>query len=127
MIDIMFSYGTFQDPKCVYFILEFLAGGEIYNIVRYAKFKIKIFRREIKNSFEGIQFYMAEIAEVIEYLHSKNIVYRDLKPENVMIDSEGHVRITDLGLAKQLVDNRTSTICGTPGYLAPEQLQKKGT
>jgi protein kinase A len=62
---------------------------------------------------------------VIEYLHSKKIIYRDLKPENVLIDVNGHIKITDFGFAKYVSDI-TWTLCGTPDYLAPEVIQSKG-
>ncbi len=85
-------------------------------------------RKQLKSLLAPIVFYMAEVAVALEYLHAHEIVYRDLKPENVMIDAEGHVRLADLGLAKRLgSNNRTATMCGTPGYLAPEQLMKKGS
>lgn len=58
---------------------------------------------------------------VFEYLHSKNVVYRDLKPENLLICSDGYLKLTDFGFAK-VVDSRTFTLCGTPEYLAPEVL-----
>jgi len=57
----------------------------------------------------------------LEYLHSKNIVYRDLKPENLMIDHRGYLKIIDFGLSKR-IGERTDTICGTPEYMAPEIL-----
>lgn len=62
---------------------------------------------------------------MFEFLHSKNIVYRDLKPENVLIDDEGYLKLTDFGFAK-IVETRTYTLCGTPEYLAPEMLLNKG-
>ena len=62
---------------------------------------------------------------MFEYMHSKNIVYRDLKPENLLIDGQGYLKLTDFGFAK-VVESRTYTLCGTPEYLAPEILQNKG-
>ncbi len=53
-------------------------------------------------------------------MHEKNIIYRDLKPENLLIDREGHIKIADFGFAKKLTHAKTFTLCGTPEYLAPE-------
>lgn len=71
------------------------------------------------------QFYAAEIILALDFLHSKSIIYRDLKPENLLIDAEGHIKLTDFGLAKELQLSgtdapRTKTFCGTNEYLAPE-------
>lgn len=70
-------------------------------------------------------FYSAQIASIFEYLHSKNVVYRDLKPENLLINTDGYMKLTDFGFAK-IVEGRTYTLCGTPEYLAPEILLNKG-
>ena len=72
------------------------------------------------------KFFAAQILLALEYLHSKDILYRDLKPENVLIDADGYIRITDFGLAKTGVsENNAKTICGTPEYFPPEILMRK--
>lgn len=83
-----------------------------------------LLKRAHKFNEDFARFYSAQVILAIEHLHSHNIIYRDLKPENTMIDFEGYIRITDFGLSKDKVDSSTSnySICGTPEYLAPEIL-----
>ncbi|KAJ3257851.1 camp-dependent protein kinase catalytic subunit [Chytriomyces hyalinus] len=72
------------------------------------------------------RFYAAEVTVAFEYLHARHIAYRDLKPENLLIDAKGHIKITDFGFAKQIKEDQTWTLCGTPEYLAPEIIKAKG-
>nr|CCA19995.1 cGMPdependent protein kinase putative [Albugo laibachii Nc14]CCA23292.1 cGMPdependent protein kinase putative [Albugo laibachii Nc14] len=106
---------TFQDARYLYFLVELVLGGELYTHVRRQRF------------FEApvARFYIASIILVLEHLHQKSIAYRDIKPENILLDTDGFVKLADFGLAKVLT-NPTWTLCGTPDYLAPEMILSKG-
>ncbi|CAO3641170.1 unnamed protein product [Mucor hiemalis] len=108
-------WGTFQDDANLYMVMDYVPGGELFSVLR----KSKRFPDHVA------KFYAAEVALAIEYLHNKDIVYRDLKPENLLLDVNGHIKITDFGFAKYVPDI-TWTLCGTPDYLAPEVIQSKG-
>lgn len=105
---------TFQDSKNVYFLTEFLGGGDLFYAIR-----------EIGNLTKNqAQFYIACIALALEYLHGRSIMYRDLKPENVLLDFNGNAKLVDFGCCKQCL--RTNTLVGTPEYFAPETILGKG-
>ncbi|KAI9332251.1 camp-dependent protein kinase catalytic subunit beta, partial [Obelidium mucronatum] len=106
---------TFQDDRHLFMLMEYVVGGELFSHLRRAG----------KFSNDMARFYAAEIVLAIEYLHDRDIVYRDLKPENLLLDHHGHIKITDFGFAKKVID-RTWTCCGTPEYLAPEIIETKG-
>lgn len=108
-------WGTFQDPRNLYMVMDFVEGGELFSLLR----KSGRFPNPVA------KFYAAEVTLALEYLHSKNIIYRDLKPENLLLDRHGHLKITDFGFAKRVPD-KTWTLCGTPDYLAPEVVSNKG-
>lgn len=105
----------FQDDKRIFMLLEFVNGGELFSYLR----------KEGRLPNDHAKFYAAEIVLAFEYLHNLMIVYRDLKPENLLIDFAGHMKVTDFGFAK-VIEDRTWTLCGTPEYLAPEIIQSKG-
>jgi protein kinase A len=108
-------WGTFQDSKNLYMVMDFVEGGELFSLLR----KSQRFPNPVA------KFYAAEVTLALEYLHSKHIIYRDLKPENLLLDRHGHLKITDFGFAKKVPDI-TWTLCGTPDYLAPEVVSSKG-
>ena len=71
------------------------------------------------------KFYAAEITLALDYLHSKDIIFRNLSPSSVLLDRLGHVKLTDFGIAKRVPDI-TWTLCGKPDYTAPEVVASKG-
>ena len=111
---------AFQDSTKLYMVSEFMQGGDMFFHMHDGQ--IVIFNNE------KTKFYILELVLAIEFLHKKNMIYRDLKPENILLDEKGHVKLTDFGLSKILDEDneKTFTICGTPQYLAPEVLLKKG-
>merc|ERR1711981_1056680 len=101
---------VFQTSGKLYLVLEFAQGGELFNLLE----------REHVFDEKWASFYLAEIALALGHLHSKGVIYRDLKPENVLLDKDGHVKLTDFGLCKQNIftsDGLTKTFCGTVEYM----------
>lgn len=107
--------GTAKDDTCLCFVLEACLAGELFTVMQ----------QQVRLSEASAKFYGACVILGFEFMHSRNIIYRDLKPENLMLGDNGYVKIADFGLAKQIQD-RTFTVCGTPDYLAPEVVCGQG-
>ena len=110
---------AFQTRDKLFFVLDYCAGGELFcHLQRLGKF-----------AEPRARFYTAELVLALAHVHALGVVYRDLKPENVLLDQRGHVRLTDFGLSKEGVTLHAKgahSFCGTPEYLAPEILARRG-
>jgi serine/threonine protein kinase len=113
------SAGTYQDKESLYITLEHVSGGELMEIMLASKHGWL--------EKENVRLVTAEVALALCYLHSLDIVFRDMKPENLLVDASGHIKLTDFGFAKR-VRNRVKcwTMCGTSEYMAPEILTNSG-
>lgn len=108
-------YQTMRDHNFLYLVLEPSLGGELFSALR----------ERIKFSEKMARFYAGGVLLAFEHMHELDVVYRDLKPENLLLDEHGYLKITDFGFAKK-IKNRTWTFCGTPDYLAPEIISSTG-
>ena len=106
---------TFKDADRVYLLTEFVNGSDLFDALRVLNL---LYNRDS-------QFYTASLILILEYLHDRDIIYRDLKPENVMIDDQGYPKLIDFGISK-IINGRTYTVVGTPHYMAPEVITGKG-
>ena len=107
----------FQTEERIYFIMPFIRGGELFQHLRNFRFFEE----------DKVRFYAAIIGMGLEHMHSHGIVYRDIKPENILMDEDGYLKIADFGMAKILNnDEKATSFCGTPEYLAPEIITGEG-
>lgn len=111
----------YKDEYNIYFLLEFIKGLELFDTIREIG---------LLSTYDS-QFYIGSMILVLEYLHSNHIIYRDIKPENIMVDDKGYMKLIDMGTAKIMKSknntiSRTFTIIGTPHYMAPEVISGKG-
>ncbi|XP_031752617.1 protein kinase C delta type-like [Xenopus tropicalis] len=108
------SYAAFQSEIQAFFVLEYASGGSLY----------KMISRKGKLPMERVKFYTAEIVIGLQFLHSNGIVHCDLKPDNILVDMDGHIKICDFGLSAEGLfgEKMICRLSGTPGYRAPEVL-----
>ena len=106
---------TYQDEGELYMLLEIGSGGELFSLLA----------KKAPLPDAHARFYAASVVSIFTYMHGLKVVYRDLKPENLLLDSKGYLKMVDFGFAKVVTD-RTWTLCGTPEYLAPEIILNKG-
>lgn len=105
----------FKNNANVFIVLEYAPGGDMHlHLSKLIRFDEDI-----------AVFYAAQVVLAFEYLHFVGIIYRDLKPENLVIDARGYLKLTDFGYAKKIDRKKTKTMCGTPEYFAPEMLKRK--
>ena len=123
---------TFKDTKFVYLLTDVYLGGEW----KHSRFRQNyslvgdLWRMlHMHGPFDDTvaRFYIACVVEAFSYLHQRHYCYRDLKPENLMVDKNGYVRLVDLGFAKKVPPgHKTWTFCGTPEYIPPEVISNTG-
>ena len=106
---------TMKDKNYIYFLMDYIKGKELFDVIRDIG---------LLNKFQT-QFYGASIMLAVQYLHERKFIYRDIKPENIMVLGNGFIKLIDFGTAKAITD-RTKTIIGTPHYMAPEVILGEG-
>jgi len=109
-------YETYNGSQTIYFLMEPALGGELYATYN---------RKGFHGSEKHAKYYVAGVVCAFEHMHERRIIYRDLKPENLLLTEQGHLKITDMGLAKFVI-GKTYTTCGTPDYFAPEMIASLG-
>jgi serine/threonine protein kinase len=116
---ITYLHSAFQTDTKLVLVMEYCIGGDMSKLLR-----------RVKRLDEGTACtYICELVLALEELHRHNVIYRDLKPDNILFDSVGHAKISDFGLSKELIgteDLMTKTFCGTISYIAPEVIRRRG-
>ena len=108
---------SFKDEHYIYFLTEFINGMELFDAIRVIGLL----------TADQTMFYGAQLLHILQTFHEKQFIYRDLKPENVMVCADGYLKLIDLGTCKRLNGTeKTFTMIGTPNYMAPETLAGKG-
>lgn len=108
---------SFQDAQALYLLMELVLGGELF-------YYLQGLRTQLPEA--AGRFYTACVVEAFDFLHTRHYIYRDLKPENLLITATGYIKVADYSFAKRLRGGKTFTLCGTPAYLAPEQITRAG-
>jgi cGMP-dependent protein kinase len=106
---------TLKDSRRIYFVMEYVQGMDLFDVIRQLGLLTDC----------DAKFYMACLVLIVEYMQDRDIVYRDFKPENIMVDEEGYPKLIDFGTAK-FASGRTFTVVGTPHYMAPEVITGRG-
>eukprot|EP00826_Nyctotherus_ovalis_P017326 TRINITY_DN15098_c0_g7_i1.p4 TRINITY_DN15098_c0_g7~~TRINITY_DN15098_c0_g7_i1.p4 ORF type:complete len:177 (-),score=56.65 TRINITY_DN15098_c0_g7_i1:445-975(-) len=111
-------YCAFQNRTRLFMVMDYCRGGDLGNVIE----------REGRLCENVTRIYLAEVLLALEELHKREIIYRDLKPDNVVMDAEGHAVLTDFGLSKEGIKatDYTLSFCGSLAYLAPEVLGRSG-
>ncbi|KAM9810947.1 cGMP-dependent protein kinase 1 [Neosynchiropus ocellatus] len=111
------SYKTFRDAECLYVLMEACLHGDLHSLLKERGFLDE----------RSSRFYAACVAEALAFLHRERVVYRDVKPENVLLDERGYAKLTGTRCFKRVeAGKRTYSFCGTPGYIAPEVILGQG-
>lgn len=112
---LFFRIAFWHDDTTLYLMTEYIQGEELFQILR----------KERRFTSEDAKFYITQVISFLEYIHSMNIAYRDIKPENLMVNEKGYIKVVDFGFAKK-IDSKSFTFCGTPEYVSPEIITCKG-